>query len=229
MRRITLIFLLLFLSLSVVTCVAQQEYVGQYDAYFGFAYLTTPNMNLAQRGWQAQFGYNYRRWLALGFDTSYFGGNSSITLPQLNNATLAKLAPILPLLPPGYTVWAPYHANTYTITGGPQFNYRHFKYVTLFIHPDIGAMHQSINVHPQDLIMTGIVTGLLGPSMKTSQWSGFYGVGGGVDLNVSKHVGIRLHSDWVYTTLFQDLLRNPQYTWRMSASPTFRFGKNVPK
>jgi opacity protein-like surface antigen len=229
MRRITLIFLLLFLSLSVVTCVAQQEYVGQYDAYFGFAYLTTPNMNLAQRGWQAQFGYNYRRWLALGFDTSYFGGNSSITLPQLNNATLAKLAPILPLLPPGYTVWAPYHANTYTITGGPQFNYRHFKYVTLFIHPDIGAMHQSINVHPQDLIMTGIVTGLLGPSMKTSQWSGFYGVGGGVDLNVSKHVAIRLHSDWVYTTLFQNLLRNPQYTWRMSASPTFRFGKNVPK
>jgi opacity protein-like surface antigen len=229
MRRITLIFLLLFLSLSVVTCVAQQEYVGQYDAYFGFAYLTTPNMNLAQRGWQAQFGYNYRRWLALGFDTSYFGGNSSITLPQLNNATLAKLAPILPLLPPGYTVWAPYHANTYTITGGPQFNYRHFKYVTLFIHPDIGAMHQSINVHPQDLIMTGIVTGLLGPSMKISQWSGFYGVGGGVDLNVSKHVAIRLQSDWVYTTLFQDLLRNPQYTWRMSASPTFRFGKNVPK
>jgi hypothetical protein len=213
----------------VVTCVAQQEYVGQYDAYFGFAYLTTPNMNLAQRGWQAQFGYNYRRWLALGFDTSYFGGNSSITLPQLNNATLAKLAPILPLLPPGYTVWAPYHANTYTLTGGPQFNYRHFKYVTLFIHPDIGAMHQSINVHPQDLIMTGIVTGLLGPSMKTSQWSGFYGVGGGVDLNVSKHVAIRLQSDWVYTTLFQDLLRNPQYTWRMSASPTFRFGKNVPK
>jgi hypothetical protein len=221
--------LLLFLSLSAVTCVAQQEYVGHYDAYFGFAYLTTPNMNLAQRGWQAQFGYNYRRWLAFGFDTSYFGGNSSITLPQLNNATLAKLSPILPLLPPGYRVWAPYHANTYTITGGPQFNYRHFKYVTLFIHPDIGAMHQSVNVHPQDQIMTGIVTGLLGPGMKTSQWSGFYGVGGGVDLNVSTHVAIRLQSDWVYTTLFQDLLRNPQYTWRMSASPTFRFGKNVPK
>jgi hypothetical protein len=33
----------------------------------------------------------------------------------------------------------------------------------------------------------------------------------------------------VYTQLFQNLLKNPQYTWRMSASPTFRFGKNVPK
>ena len=94
MRRSIFIFLLLLLSLSVVTCVAQkQEYVGQYDAYFGFAYLTTPNMNLAQRGWQAQFGYNYRRWMALGFDTSYFGGGTSLTLPMLNNATLAKLAP----------------------------------------------------------------------------------------------------------------------------------------
>lgn len=230
MRRTTLFVLLVFLSLSVVPCIAQnQEYVGQYDAYFGFAYLTTPNMNLDQRGWQGQFGYNWKRWLAVGFDTSYFGGNSSITVPQLNNATLAKLAPILPYLPAGYTVWSPYHANTYTITGGPQFNYRHFKYVTLFIHPDIGAMYQTVSVHPQDPIMTGIVTNLLGSTMKTSQWTPFYGVGGGFDLNVSKHVGLRFQSDWVYTQLFQNLLRNPQYTWRMSASPTFRFGKNVPQ
>jgi hypothetical protein len=205
----------------------KQEYVGQYDAYFGYAYLTTPNMNLAERGWQAQFGYNYRRWVALGFDTSYFGGSTSITLPMLNNATLAKLAPYHALLPPGFAV--PYHANTYTITGGPQFNYRGFKYVTLFVHPDIGAMHQSVTVKPTSPLMGGIATGLLGPSMSTSQWVAFYGVGGGVDLNVSKRVGIRLQSDWVYTQLFTDLLRNPQYTWRMSASPTFRFGKNVPR
>jgi len=46
MRRSILILLLALLSLSVITCRAQkQEYVGQYDAYFGFAYLTTPNMN----------------------------------------------------------------------------------------------------------------------------------------------------------------------------------------
>ena len=230
MRRSTFFLVLIFLSLSVVTCMAQkQEYVGQYDAYFGYAYLTTPNMNLDERGWQAQFGYNYRRWVALGFDTSYFGGNTSLTVPMLNSATQAKLAPFLPLLPPGYTVYAPYHANTFTITGGPQLNYRHFKYVTLFIHPDIGAMHQSVQVHPQDKIITLIATSLLGPSMSTSEWVGFYGVGGGFDLNVSKHVGIRLQSDWVYTQLFTNLLANPQYTWRMSASPTFRFGKNVPK
>jgi len=230
MRRSILILLLLLLSISVVSGFAQkQEYVGKYDAYFGFAYLTTPNMNLAQRGWQAQFGYNHRRWVALGFDTSYFGGNSSLTVPQLNNATIAKLAPILPHLPPGFQVWSPYHANTFTITGGPQFNYRGFKYVTLFIHPDLGAMYQSVQAQPPNPIMTGIVTSLLGPSMKTSQWTAFYGVGGGLDLNVSKHVGIRFQSDWVYTNLFDNLLRNPQYTWRMSASPTFRFGKNVPQ
>ena len=228
MRRSIILSLLFFLSLSLITCVAQkQEYVGQYDAYFGFAYLTTPNMNLDERGWQAQFGYNYRRWMALGFDTSYFGGGTSLTLPMLNNATLAKLAPYAPLLPAGFAV--PYHANTYTITGGPQFNYRHFKYVTLFIHPDIGAMHQTVTVQPTSPLMAGIAQGLLGPGMSTSQWVGFYGVGGGFDLNVSKHVGIRLQSDWVYTSLFDNLLKNPQYTWRMSASPTFRFGKNVPK
>jgi hypothetical protein len=90
-------------------------------------------------------------------------------------------------------------------------------------------MYQTVQVHPQDPIIKGIATSLLGPGMQTNQWTGFYGVGGGIDVNVSKHVGIRLQSDWVYTQLFQDLLANPQYTWRMSASPTFRFGKNVPK
>lgn len=230
MRRSILILLLLLLSVSVVSGFGQQqEYVGTYDAYIGYAYLTTPNMNLSQRGFQAQFGYNWRRWAALGIDTSYFGGGSSLTVPQLNNATLAKLAPILPHLPPGFQVWTPYHANTFTITGGPQFNYRHFKYVTLFIHPDIGAMYQSVQAQPPNPIMASIVTSLLGPSMSTSQWTAFYGVGGGLDLNVSKHIGLRFQSDWVYTSLFDNLLRNPQYTWRMSASPTFRFGKNVPK
>ena len=230
MRRTIIALLLIILSVSVGTSLAQkQEYVGQYDAYFGYAYLTTPNMNLDERGWQAQFGYNWKRWVAVGVDTSYFGGNSSITVPQLNNQTIAKLAPILPYLPPGYTVWSPYHANTYTITGGPQFNYRGFKYVTLFIHPDLGAMYQSITMQPPDPIMAGIVKNLLGPSMKTSQWTPFFGVGGGIDVNVSKHIGLRFQSDWVYTKLFDNLLRDPQYTWRMSASPTFRFGKNVPK
>ena len=106
----------------------------------------------------------------------------------------------------------PYHANTYTITGGPQFNYRHFKYVTLFIHPDIGAMYQSVQVQPTESDHGFDREGPAGPSMRTSQWTAFYGVGGGFDLNVSKHVGIRLQSDWVYTQLFDDLLRNPQYT-----------------
>jgi len=213
----------------VVTCLAQkQEYVGQYDAYFGYAYLTTPNMNLAQRGWQGQFGYNWKRWAAIGFDTSYFGGNSSLTASQLNNATLAKLAPILPYLPAGFNVWTPYHANTYTITGGPQFNYRGLKYFTLFVHPDIGAMYQSVTVQPPNPIMGQIVKNIVGSSMSTSQWTPFFGVGGGFDVNVSKHVGLRFQSDWVYTQLFDNLLKNPQYTWRMSASPTFRFGKNVP-
>lgn len=230
MRRSIFILSFLLIALAIVPCFAQkQEYVGQYDAYFGFAYMTTPNMNLAQRGWQGQFGYNYRRWLALGFDTSYFGGNSSLGVSQLNNATLGKLAPILPLLPPGYNIWTPYHANTYTITGGPQLNYRGFKYLTLFIHPDIGAMHQTVKLHPPDPIMGQIVTALVGPSMEVSQWTGFYGVGGGADVNVTKHMHIRLTSDWVYTAFFQDVLKNPQHTWRMSASPTFSFGKNVEK
>jgi hypothetical protein len=70
------------------------------------------------------------------------------------------------------------------------------------------------------------IAGLV-PGGKKSDKVMFYGVGGGVDFNVSKHVGIRTHFDWVHCFLFENFLEKSRNSFRYSIGPTFRFGGNV--
>jgi opacity protein-like surface antigen len=229
MRRSSVFVLLLFLFVSVIQSAAQQEYVSRYDAFVGYSYLNSPKLSLSQNGFHTQFGVNAYSWAALGVDFSYFNGNSTLHTSDLNSTQLAKLAPIVPLLPPGFVIQSPYDATTYTMTGGPQFSIRKFKAVTIFVRPSIGAMHESVTAKPPNAMMTQIVAGLVGPSMKKNDTEIFYGAGGGVDLNFSKHLAVRAQMDFVRVGLFTDLLTGSQNNIRFSIGPTFRFGKNIQK
>jgi len=114
-----------FILLTALTCFSQQTEVTQFAAFGAYSYLSTPSLNLTQRGFDGDFGYNYRSWLTLGFDFSTFGGHTSLFPSDLSAATQAKLILFLPLLPPGYILAVPYNTSTQTYEGGPQFNYRH--------------------------------------------------------------------------------------------------------
>lgn len=230
MRFSRVIVLCLFLFLSGVAAFSQQDYVSRYDAFGSYSFLSTPKLNLFERGFNGQFGVNVRHWLAIGGDFSTFSGHSSLFPSQLAPAKQMQLAQGLAQLgglPPGYTLYAPYNTTTYTFTAGPQFGYRHFKQVTLFIRPSIGGLHQSATARPIDPIQTVVVTGLLGPSMKKSDLVLFYGFGGGFDLNVQKHVAIRMAADFVHTDLFSGLLNGGENNVRFSVGPAFRWGRNV--
>ena len=227
MRRSSVFLLLLFLFLGVVSSVAQQNFVSRYDAFAGYSYLNSPKLSLSQNGFHTQFGVNTRTWAALGVDFSYFTGNSTLHTSDLNSTQLAKLAPIAPLLPPGFVIESPYDATTYTITGGPQFSIRKFKAITIFVRPSVGAMHESVTANPPNAIMAQIVGNLVGPTMKKNDTEIFYGAGGGVDLNFSKHFAVRAQMDFVRVGLFTDLLNGSQNNIRFSIGPTFRFGKNI--
>ena len=141
MRPKTLTVVVLFVLLTALTGFSQQTEVTQFAAFGGYSYLSTPSLNLTQRGFDGDFGYNYNSWLTLGFDFSTFTGHSTLVPNDLNQATQAKLAQFLPLLPPGFVLAVPYNSSTQTYEGGPQFNYRHFKYVTFFARPALGALH----------------------------------------------------------------------------------------
>jgi len=138
MRPRILFVVFLLVLLTSLTCFSQQTDIPQFSAFGAFSYLATPSLNLTQRGFDGDFGVNLRSWLTLGGDFSYNSGHSSIVPNDLNAATQAKLAPFLPFLPPGYVISIPYNSATYTYEAGPQFNYRGFKKVTLFVRPALG-------------------------------------------------------------------------------------------
>jgi len=223
-RRVMLCVLSMLVG---VNALAQQEFVSRYDVFQAFSVLSTSNLNLFQRGYNEEFGVNLRRWVAVGGDFSILSGHSSLGPNLLATAQQAKLAPFLPLLPPGASISVPYESSTYTFCAGPQFNFRKFSKVTLFARPALGGMHQVVTAKPNSGIATVVVGSLLGPSGQKSDTVLFYGFGGGFDINASRHIGIRLAADLVHASLFSGLLKAGQNNLRLSAGPTFRFGRNV--
>ncbi len=58
-------------------------------------------------------------------------------------------------------------------------------------------------------------------------WTGFYGVGGGGDIVLTKHIGLRAQLDAVHDHPFNDILANGRWTYRFAVGPSFHLGRNV--
>lgn len=215
-----------------ITALAQQTEIHRYDVYAGFAGFETPWLNLAQRGFHVQAGENLRPWLSVGFDYSEGTGHNSLTAavlkPSLQQELGAEIQQLIlaGLLPPNYQLIVPMDASSQTFAMGPQLDYRHWRPVTLFIRPSLGAIRQKVTPHPTDPVSTAIIA-QLAPAGYKLDWQGFYGFGGGLDWNASNHFAIRAQTDVVYWDLFNDLLAHGSWTTRYSFGVTYRFGRNI--
>jgi len=223
------ILLLLSLPLS-----GQQSYVAKYDFYAGYAFLNSPKIGLFENGFHTQFGYRVKTWVSLGFDYSLTAGDLTITPSLLPTALQQQLGAELGqlvqagVIPASYALTVPAHSVTNSFAIGPQFAYRHFSKVTLFIRPSIGAIREAATPQPKDPIATMVVS-QLAPTGHKVDWQGFYGVGGGIDILFTKHLGLRTQADYVYDHLFNDLLKDGRWTTRFSIGPCFNFGPNINK
>ncbi len=215
-----------------ITALAQQTEIHRYDIYAGFAGFDTPWLSLTQHGFHTQEGMNLRPWLSVGFDYSEGSGNNKLTpsvlKPALQQQLAAEIQGLIALgqLPPGYQLIVPTHAFSQTFAMGPQLAYRHWKPVTLFVRPSLGAIRQKVTPHPTDPFATAVIAQLVPAGYKTD-WQGFYGFGGGLDWNASNHFAIRAQTDVVYWDLFNDLLAHGSWTTRYSFGVTYRFGRNI--
>jgi hypothetical protein len=220
------------LSLFGLSLNAQQTEASRYDVFTGFTSLNAPALGLSQPGFHTQAGVNMRPWYSVGFDYS-IGSGSEILKPDLLPAGLQ--AQVLGaeqeyiaagLLPANYQLAIKTDVLTQTFAAGPQFTYRHYSKATIFIRPSLGALREHATPHPADPFATAIAT-QLAPSGSKLDWTGFYGLGGGVDYSITKHIGIRGQMDAVYNHPFNDILANGRWTYRYSVGPSFHFGRNI--
>jgi hypothetical protein len=226
---------LLALGLFASPVFGQQTYVTQFDAYSGFAYLNTPSISLGEPGWAAQFGFRPKTWYSIGFDYSLSSGDFTVTPNLLPTALQQQVGALLSglgaegLLPPGYKLAVAAHSRTQTFAFGPQLAYRHFQHLTLFLRPVFaGAIRETATPKPGDPIAAALVAQLVPAGNKTDV-APFVGFGGGFDVLLTKHFGVRTQADLVYDHLFNDILRDGRFTTRFSIGPAFNFGKNIAK
>jgi hypothetical protein len=221
---------------------AQQQYVGRYDLYTGFSDLYTPGLNhINQVGFHLQAGINNNRWLSTGFDYSVQTGNTTLVPGFASPAIKQGIAELYELyelsegtegLPPTYVVNIPLSATTQTFTAGSQLSYRHFSHVTFFIRPSLAAFRLNATAHPKsegDAIVIGALeeANVLQPGGTITDWTGAYGVGGGVEFALAKHFGIRADMDAVWNHPFNYVVANGGWSYRYSVGPSFHFGRNV--
>lgn len=209
----------------------QQPYVGRWDAYGGFMRLMQPSINLAEPGFNLQVGMRLTNWVTAGFDYTVGTGQNilepGMLVPSLQKQLAAQLSQLaaMGLVPAGYQLAVPINAKTQSFQIGPDFPFRHFQAVTFFVRPNLGALQVVGTPRPADPIATGIVAQLV-PAGKKTDWTYFYGFGGGLEFNVNKHFALRFQADFAHDQFFNDLLKEGN-TIRLSVGPAFQWGKNI--
>lgn len=227
MRRFLFFCGLSFFLLSALTCFSQQTEITQFTVVSGYSYLTTPSLNLAQRGYNGDFAVNARPWLSLGFDFSTFTGGSTLLPSYLNSATQLKLGQALAAYRiPMSAAAVPFSASTYTYQAGPQFNYRGLKKVTLFVRPALGLLHAKIQTNPNPMVAS-LVGNLLKGKLSSADNTVFYGFGGGASWEIHPNFGLRVSADYARFNFFPDVLNGSRNGVRLTVATKFGFGKNI--
>jgi hypothetical protein len=185
-----------------------------------------------QNGFHIQAGVKPRKWYVLGFDYSRSDGMLTITpdllttqLQQQLGGMMQKLA-AAGMVPAGYQLKLDADATTQTFAAGPQLTYRHFSHLTMFVRPSLGAIQEVARLQPTDPI-TKIAVSALAPEGTKTDWTYFYGFGGGFDIIAARHFALRVQADYVRNHLFSDTMANSRNTVRFSVGPAFQFGKPV--
>lgn len=210
---------------------SQQTYVGRWDAYGGFTNIWQPSLNLSEQGFNAQVGMRLTTWLTAGFDYSVASGRNTLDTGMLIPTLATQLGQSLGYLkairavPPGYNLAVPVNIRTQTFQTGPDFPFRHFSSVTFFVRPNLGAIQAVATPRPGDPIAAGIISQLT-PSGEKTDWTYFYGFGGGAEFNVTHHFALRFQADFAHDQMFNDILKAGN-TIRFSVGPAFQWGKNV--
>jgi hypothetical protein len=212
----------------------EQTHVTRFDVFGGYSYFSASKIDMSAKGVHLQFGVRPKKWYSLGLDYSNVKGDMTITPGLLPESLQSQLGATLKqlgaagLLPAGYSLVVPTDVETQTLTVGPQLAYRRWVPITPFIRPSCGLFREHATPKPGDAITRSIVQQLAPEGSKTD-WTFFWGFGGGFDVNFGPYFALRIQADYVWTHVYPEILKDGFNTVRFSIGPAINFGKNIVK
>ena len=205
-------------TILLVTCVPAAAQ-SDWQLFGGVSYIRseiTPYLepfgldNIDAIGWGASItNYTSLRWLGATADVSGVYKNPIITIPA------DFLGPGVPETDTEFTnlIYTP----TYTAMFGPSFAYRNNPNIEPFAHVLLGAVYREAS-------LTSKGETLLGAPLSDAEWVFGYGLGGGVDIKISKLLALRGQVDWIRST-FSDLDTDRQNNFKVMGGLVFRISE----
>jgi opacity protein-like surface antigen len=170
--------------LSSVSAVAQQA--PKSEVFGGYSYFR-PDGGGSLHGWNGSADVNLNKWLGVVADFSGHYGSSSTSV---STAIIGQ---------PGLSVEASADSNIHTFLVGPQVSYRKDERLTPFGHALIGFSR----VHDHGSATATVpVLGTTTFSFNNTDTGFAMGLGGGLDVTITRSVALRLiQADYLMTRL----------------------------
>ena len=218
MRKLVLVLgVLLFCSVAAQA----QDPGGRVEIFGGYSYgqwntgdVLSNSGHVSMSGWHVAPALKINRFLSVTGDFSGYAGSFGIFV----NDTQTGI--------PGFGFDSHFHSRVRTYSAGPEVGVR-FAHLRPFAHVLVGVTHGI--VYDRELDQNGNVV-----KTQTEQKRLSYALGGGLDVNLTKHISLRaLEVDW-FRNSFSDLdptdpngiltKAGRQNNARASAGIVYRFG-----
>ncbi len=215
-RRLVLVVSVICVwTLLAAAAMAQEN--RKWEVFGGFSYFrveTAPELDvfgvahINTLGWHASFSEYPLDWLGGTCDFSGFYGRPTITVPA------NYIAPGNP--PTNLNLDNSVNSSTYTAMFGPSFASRRNPNVKAFTHILLGVVREDVSLTSKGEILAGT-------SVRGSDTTFGFAVGGGVDFKITNLVAVRGQADWIRST-FKDGGDDRQNHVRVSMGLVFRLG-----
>jgi opacity protein-like surface antigen len=200
-RLLSLAGLTLLVSL---TALAQQD-APKSELFGGYSHIRTEG-GAGLHGWNGSAGANLNEWFGLFADFSGHYSSSSIRAAN----TVVGI--------PDFSVRSDVDVNFHTVLVGPRFSYRKHERLTPFAHALVGASRFHVE---GTAVLTTPPIGTTEIAFSESETGFAMGLGGGLDVKLTRSVALRLiQADYLLTTINGNIQNNA----RLGVGFVYRFG-----
>jgi hypothetical protein len=193
--------------------------VDRNDIYVGTSNIADPDQSQQNQSFRGPSAMTLKPRISIDSD------DKENSQPQKTNLLLDTaqvqrdmvLSRIIPqhLLPSNYQITTPETAFTETVAFGPRLLDQQHSWSSFYLRPMLGVSRDRI-LSNKSILFPKVFAAPLAPRGLITDWTGFFGLGGSAELNLSESLSLRGKIDVLYNDPSNDALSKGRWTYRYS-------------